>query len=202
MNGLQKQFPGRWILASASPRRQALLTQVGFEFETIPSHMNEEQCEEADPARRVELLSLAKAEQVARSLSSGWVIGADTVVVLEDEILEKPKTPEEASVMLGKLSGRFHTVFTGFALVRSPDREEFVGYETTRVHFRTLHNWEIQSYVDSKNPMDKAGAYGIQDQSAVFVDRIEGCFYNVVGFPLSTFYSALMAMRKKVAQKG
>ncbi len=202
MNGLQKQFPGRWILASASPRRQALLTQVGFEFETIPSRLNEEQCEETDPPRRVELLSLAKAEQVARSLSSGWVIGADTVVVLGDEILEKPKTPEEASVMLAKLSGRFHTVFTGFALLRSPNQEEFVGYETTRVHFRTLDEWEIKSYVDSKNPMDKAGAYGIQDQSAVFVDRIEGCFYNVVGFPLSTFYSALMAMNRTVVEKG
>ena len=94
--------------------------------------------------------------------------------------------------MLKKLSGRSHKVYTGFALIQKPGDLIVTDYETTRVHFRELYSWEIDSYVNTQNPMDKAGAYGIQDQSAVFADKIEGCFYNVVGFPIAKFYLTLL----------
>lgn len=187
----EKMFSQRLYLASQSPRREQLLKLVGFEFDIIPSHFDEDSIAKSDPAQHVKVLSLEKAKSVFQDVSAGIVIGADTIVVLEDAILGKPKDEHEARAMLRSLSGRFHEVFTGFSLLENPGGRCISDFEKTRVHFRDLCDWEIDHYVATQSPMDKAGAYGIQDQSAVFADRIEGCFYNVVGFPLSKFYTAM-----------
>lgn len=189
---MQPLYDGKIYLASQSPRRAQLLKLIGFEFEIIPSRIDESAFNEADPAKHVMLLSMAKAEKIAESVSNGLVIGADTIVVLDGEILGKPQSPDEAREMLKKLSGRTHAVYTGFSLIERPGQGKASDFEKTDVHFRELFDWEIDSYVATQSPMDKAGAYGIQDQSAVFADRIEGCFYNVVGFPLSKFYTTLI----------
>jgi len=191
-----KMFSQKLILASQSPRRAQLLKQVGFEFEIIPSHIDESQIQESDPASTVKALSLAKAESVAVRIDKGIIIGSDTIVVLGDDILGKPESENEAKEMLRRLAGETHRVYTGFTLLEKPSNRRISDYEVTKVHFRNLSDWEIDRYVSTKSPMDKAGAYGIQDQSAVFADRIEGCFYNVVGFPLSKFYTAMMEFVK------
>ena len=188
----EKIYSQKLILASQSPRRAQLLKLVGFEFDIIPSFIDEEEIEKSDPATRVKALSFAKAKSVAANIEQGIIIGSDTVVVLDRQILGKPKDDLEAKEMLHRLKGRTHLVYTGFALLEKPSNRKIRDYDKTRVHFRDLADWEIDRYVATQNPMDKAGAYGIQDQSAVFADRIEGCFYNVVGFPLSKFYVAMM----------
>lgn len=119
------------------------------------------------------------------------IVGADTIVVLENEIMGKPKDRREARKMLGRLSGKSHTVYTGFAVIDQPSGKTLTEYEKTRVTFRELEDEEIARYIEADNPLDKAGAYGIQDRSAIFVTGIQGCFYNVVGFPLTRFYSSL-----------
>jgi len=193
MNELRDHmYAQKLILASQSPRRAQLLTLVGFQFETRPSHFDESQIQVPDPEKHVLELSRAKARQVASQVDQGIVIGADTIVVLDDGIIGKPHDPAQARQMLNRLSGRFHKVYTGFTLIERPGDRTMSDFEVTSVHFRDLAEWEIEHYVSTNSPMDKAGAYGIQDQSAVFADRIEGCFYNVVGFPLSKFYTAMM----------
>jgi septum formation protein len=119
------------------------------------------------------------------------IVSADTIVVLDRRILGKPADAVEAKSMLTSLSGRTHEVYTGFTILGQPIGKTVTEHVVTSVSFRSLAEWEIDEYVSSGKPMDKAGAYGIQDRSAVFVDRIEGCFYNVVGFPLSKFYTTL-----------
>jgi septum formation protein len=179
----------RVVLASASPRRQTLLRQLGLDFEVAPSQFDEESVTGMPPVDLVTTLSLRKAALVAASFDDAVVIGADTIVVLGDTVLGKPRTPDEAERMLAMLSGREHLVYTGFTIVERPSDRSVSEYESTRVHFRSLAAEEIRSYVRSGSPMDKAGAYGIQDDfGAVFVERIDGCFYNVVGFPLAKFY--------------
>ncbi len=182
------------ILASQSPRRQALLRQLGLAFDVVPSDVDEENHSGSSPEDLVRSLSLQKAAHVAARFSDALVIGADTVVVLDGKILGKPKTPDEAVAMLSALSARAHLVYTGFTIVDRPSDRSITEVETTRVRFRRLGREEILAYVRSGSPMDKAGGYGIQDDyGAVFVDRIEGCFYNVVGFPLARFYCAMQA---------
>ena len=188
----EKMFAQKLILASQSPRRAQLLNLVGFEFDIIPSNVDEEQIRETNPTRHVLALSLAKAKSVGTKVAQGIIIGSDTIVVLDEKILGKPKDDLEAKEMLRRLAGRTHRVYTGFTLLEKPTDREISDYEVTHVHFRQLSDWEINRYVATQSPLDKAGAYGIQDQSAVFADRIEGCFYNVVGFPLSKFYMAMV----------
>ncbi len=193
MSGIEERiFSQKLILASQSPRRAQLLRLVGFDFEVRPSLIDEEQIVEATPEQQVKALSLAKAQRTAETVDRGIVIGADTVVVLDGEMLGKPRSEEEARAMLRRLAGRAHQVYTGFTLLEKPSGRTVSDYEVTTVHFRPLADWEIDRYVRTQNPMDKAGAYGIQDQSAVFADRIDGCFYNVVGFPLTRFYTAML----------
>jgi septum formation protein len=179
---------GNFILASESPRRAQLLSLIGMRFQIMPSHFDESSIVETDPVQHVLRLSSAKAKNIAARINRGVVIGADTVVVLDGCMLGKPATPEQAFSMLRALSGRIHDVYTGFTLIQIPENRSVSDFEKTRVHFCDLTDREINAYIASTQPMDKAGAYGIQDQSAVFVDRIEGCFYNVVGFPLAKFY--------------
>jgi len=188
----EQVYTTKYILASQSPRRKQILSLIGLPCTVIPSDHDEDTLAEPDPINHVLQQAMAKAACVAGHIEDGVVIGADTIVVLDGEILGKPDTEEHAVAMLQRLSGRTHHVFTGFALWRRPDDKKLSDYDVTAVHFRHLYDWEIERYVQSGSPMDKAGAYGIQDQSAVFADRIEGCFYNVVGFPLTRFYQTLL----------
>ena len=179
------------ILASRSPRRIHLLHQIGLSFTVQESGVGEHIPDGIAPEEVVRRLSLEKASRVAERLHDGIVIGADTIVVLDGKILGKPSSKGEAISMLSKLGRKTHTVFTGFALIDVESQKSYVDYEKTEVTFRGLSNEEIESYVESGSPMDKAGAYGIQDDyGAVFVERINGCFYTVVGFPLSKFYTS------------
>jgi septum formation protein len=182
----------RLILASSSPRRKILLRQTGLPFEAVDSNLVEEHPAGLPPPQLVQSLAVRKATIVARGATDAIVVGADTVVCIDGEILGKPRDAEDACAMLARLSGRTHTVHTGFALIDVPSHHTFVDAEQTAVTFRDLGEDEIGAYVGSGSPMDKAGAYGIQDDyGAVFVTRIEGCFYNVVGFPLARFFMRL-----------
>lgn len=170
------------ILASASPRRKDLLRQIGLDFEIIPSTVDEK-IDEVEPAKLVMELALLKAKDVA-SRVEGLIIGADTIVVDGKTILGKPRSTAEAKEMLHALSGRRHQVMTGVAVVDSESGRDWVDIEITEVAFRELLPEEIERYVASGEPMDKAGAYAIQEKGALFVEGIEGCFFNVVGLPL------------------
>jgi septum formation protein len=180
------------ILASQSPRRRILLRQIGLKFTVRPSDVREDVLDHEAPEHNAKRIALSKAVEISKRVKSGIVIGADTIVVLGDKILGKPRTRDEAKKMLRTLSGRMHTVYTAFALIDARTQRKTVQIEKTKVWFRKLSRREIADYVASGSPMDKAGAYGIQDDyGAVFVKRVEGCFYNVVGFPLTKFYMAL-----------
>ncbi len=177
------------ILASRSPRRSQLLKQMGFRFEVITSPVDEN-IDISDPVEVVKILSRMKAEAVLHKRSEGLIVGADTVVALNGKILGKPKDPQEAGDMLRLLSNNTHEVFTGFTIIEVNGRS-VSDYERTAVTFHAIDEWEIGNYIATGSPMDKAGAYGIQDRSGLFVEKIDGCFYNVVGFPLTRFYEQL-----------
>ena len=180
------------ILASRSPRRFVLLQQVGLSVQVKPCDVPEIVDPAVSPDRNAELLAVQKARCAAAGVDAGIVLGADTIVVIDGQMLGKPADFDDAVRMLQMLSGRTHTVFTGFALLRCPDGKLVSGVEGTRVTFRKLPKGEIEEYVRGGSPLDKAGAYGIQDDyGAVFVTRIEGCYYNVVGLPLARVYMAL-----------
>lgn len=157
-----------------------------------PSNAEERFRSTESPAQNAKRIALEKALTVQDSLKSGIIIGADTIVVLGKTILSKPRDKKDAQRMLRMLSGKTHQVYTGFALVDVKTGRRYAGVEKTSVTFRKLSADEIRSYVASGSPMDKAGAYGIQDDyGAVFVEKVEGCFYNVMGFPLSRFFTVL-----------
>jgi septum formation protein len=179
------------ILASKSPRRAQLFKQVGLEFRVIASDVSEEIKNHRQPEEQAKELALNKAMGVAKRLDSGVVIGADTMVVLNKKILGKPANHNEAFSMLRYLSGQTHQVFTGFAIVDAATARHVVDVECTDVTFRHLQDEEIEEYIRLDHPFDKAGAYGIQDRSALFVEKINGCYYNVVGFPLTRFFLQL-----------
>ena len=173
------------ILASQSPRRAALLHQLGLRFEVVESGVDEPDRLEGEPATDwVQRSSALKAQAVARAYPEAVVIGADTAVIADDDALGKPQDAEEAERMLDLLSGRTHHVLTGVT-VSGPAGRSRSACERTEVTFRSLSPEEIRAYVRSGEPMDKAGAYGIQGRAAVFVTRIAGCYFNVVGLPLA-----------------
>ena len=188
------------LLASGSPRRRELLTQAGFRF-TVKTADVDETTEEKEPAKVVEALSRRKAEAVYQLISSqdgedtgrdggDMVVAADTIVSQDGEILGKPKDEADACRMLRELSGRTHVVYTGVTLI-TPDGVRRTFSNATKVTFYPLSEEEIREYVASGEPMDKAGAYGIQGLGARLVERIEGDYNNVVGFPLAHFIRVL-----------
>ena len=179
------------VLASKSPRRAALLKQIGFEFSILASDIDENGEEHSIPEVHVLELAHKKAEKVAETINDGIIIGADTIVVLNDKILGKPKNTGQAAQMLRELSGKTHIVFTGFSILEKPTGKYVNEYVRTRVSFRDLSEDEINAYLETDSPYDKAGAYGIQDFSAIFVDKIYGCYFNVMGFPISKFYESI-----------
>ncbi len=180
------------ILASQSPRRRMLLGQIGLAFRVEPSPFEEVIPDEGHPADIVKHLSLEKAAPVSERFPSALTLAADTIVVHEGTVLGKPVDEADARAMLRRLSGVSHTVFTGLALLHADTNRRITACEATRVTFDTLTDEEIDTYVASGAPMDKAGAYGIQgDLGAVFVARIEGDFYTVMGLPLHRLYRLL-----------
>ena len=183
-----------WILASASPRRREILAGLGLSFQVVPSGIPEPGCD-GNAARCAVALAKAKALDVARRFGSGFVIGADTVVVVGKEILGKPERRTDARTMLRRLSGRWHEVITGIYLYDCRRRKGSAVFERSRVHFRRLAASEIEWYLQTGEFADKAGAYAIQGHGALLVDRIEGCYFNIVGFPVAAFYSLSRRMR-------
>ncbi len=183
------------ILASQSPRRRELLAQIGLEFTVKQSDCEEVMVGET-PEEIVKALSCQKAKAVAAQAESGCVVlGADTVVVLDGTILGKPKDEEDAFRMLWALQGRAHTVYTGVTLVDTESGCVNSFAEGTLVHVWPMTEEEIRTYVATKEPMDKAGAYGIQGRFAAFIEKIEGDYANVVGLPVARVYHELTKRR-------
>jgi len=192
----------RLVLASQSPRRISLLQQIGLKVDVIPSDIPEEFDPTMSAGENARRLSLRKAVDVGKRIDDAIIIGADTIVVIDGMLLGKPSDPDDAIRMLEILSGRTHTVYTGFSLLDRPSDRSVTDLERTSVTFRRLPRREIEEYVASGSPLDKAGAYGIQDDyGAVFVTRIEGCFYNVVGFPLARFYTTLERFQSELGEQ-
>lgn len=180
----------RVILASGSPRRKELLQELVLTFEIIVSDVDEESLMTADVEQTVERLAEAKARAVYQNNQDALVIGGDTVVVLNDAMLNKPKSVDEAKSMLRSLSGQTHLVRTGVCLATSESVQTFS--DVTRVTFRAISDQEIDNYVATGEPMDKAGAYAIQGGAAPFVEAIEGSLSNVIGLPLEKLRAHLM----------
>ena len=176
------------VLASQSPRRRQILSLLIPELIVHPSIYSENNNQADQPREVVQTHAYHKAISVACHYPDAWIIGADTIVVLGDRILGKPAGATDAIRMLKMLSDRTHVVYTGYCLLNSANGKHLSRVETTAVTFRKLTEQMILYYVDIHKPWDKAGAYAIQDFSAVFVKKIDGCFYNVVGFPLSAFF--------------
>ena len=175
--------PGRPIvLASASPRRADILRAQGLDFTIDPADINEDALPDEAPGPHVERLALEKAQAVAAIHPDDLVLGFDTIVVIDDEILGKPTDRDHAIEMLTRLSRRLHVVHSSVALVSAG--EELVGHSTTEVWFRDLSPAEIEAYVDSGEPMDKAGAWGIQGAGAMLVEHLSGGYFTVKGLPL------------------
>ena len=178
----------RLVLASGSPRRAEILRAVGWAFEAEAADVDESLRAGESPTHYVERLAREKAARVARARLFGLVLGADTVVVCEGEILGKPRDGEDARRMLRLLSGRWHDVLTGVALVRAEDERAEVAHARTRVRFSRMTDEEIDWYVGTNEPADKAGAYAVQGRAALFIDGLEGDYWNVVGLPVRLAY--------------
>jgi len=183
------------ILASSSPRRAEILANAGLRFSVLSSAVDESPYPGESPAALVQRLANAKADLVtARAVGPAIVLAADTIVVLDDRILGKPASLEDARHMLRQLSGRTHSVLTGVSLIRLPDGERRQFIESTLVHFRPVTEEEISAYLATEEPLDKAGAYAIQGKAGRYIPRIEGCYFNVVGLPLSRVLTELKVL--------
>ena len=174
------------ILASGSPRRAEILGFVGWNFEKHTADIDETALENEKPENYVRRLAREKAAAIAVKFPDKLVLGADTIVLLEDEIIGKPVDLEDARKMLKKLSGRWHEVLTGVALIKNKKTE--VNLQRTRVKFAEMSDAEIEFLVEKGEPLDKAGAYAVQAQAALFIERIEGDYWNVVGLPINLVY--------------
>ena len=186
------------ILASASPRRAQILRDAGMRFEIAQSDVSESR-KRAESARILtRRLAHAKAHAIAKKLGTeppeAIVIGADTIVEVNGELLGKPQSPGAAREMLTKLGGRTHRVVTSIAAIRLPDRAEEIATESTRVRFAPLTAEEIAAYVATGEPLDKAGAYAVQGIGGRYIERIDGCYFNVVGLPLARLYRMLIKL--------
>lgn len=181
------------ILASGSPRRREILTNIGLDFRVVKSGADESMEEGIPPGFAAERLSLLKAAEVAeRSGENALVIGADTMVAIDGEILGKPSDDADARRMLALLSGRRHSVFTGVSVLRTFDAKSVTFYEETEVYVKKLSEAEIEWYTATGEPRDKAGAYGIQGKGALFIEKINGDYFNVVGLPAARLMNTLI----------
>lgn len=175
------------VLASSSPRRTEILTRAGWPHEIVVAGIDESVKANEEPAAYVQRLARSKAEAVAQRLETGLVLGADTTVVVAGQILGQPRDDADARRMLALLNGKWHEVLTGVALVRVGG-EARVGCETTRVRFAEMTEAEIDWYIASGEPFGKAGAYGIQGKAALFIEEIEGDYFNIMGLPIRLVY--------------
>ncbi len=183
------------VLASASQRRQELLKRIVDDFEIKVSAFNEDIIPfNGKPHEYVMELALGKANDVAEKCNEGVIIGCDTIVTLDNEVLGKPRSEKEAVKMLEKLSGRSHEVYSGIAVIHKESGEILQDFCVTKVEFSDINREEILEYVKSGDPLDKAGAYGIQGKAGVFVQKIEGDYYSVVGLPLNKLYKMLKSI--------
>jgi len=196
----------RLILASASPRRAEILHNAGFTFDIFPADVDETLLPNERAEDYVRRLAAEKArvgmERLGRDAAPAIVIGADTTVVANDQILGKPTSEEDARRMLRLLSGQTHEVLTGLSVMRSTDGHSASDVEITRVGFAALPESEMEDYLVSGEPFDKAGAYGIQGIGGRYVTRIEGCYFNVMGLPLSRLCSMLQTLGWKNETSG
>ena len=183
MNFLREKL----VLASSSPRRTELLNRAGWPHEVIVAGIDEAVRPNEEPAVYVQRLARSKAEAVAARLKEGVVLGADTTVVIDNQILGQPRDDADAGRMLNLLNGKWHDVLTGVALVRVGG-ETRVAHETTRVRFAEMSEREIEWYIASGEPAGKAGAYGIQGKAALFIEEIEGDYFNIMGLPIRLVY--------------
>ena len=180
-------------LASKSPRRKKLLKQLNLKFKILSAEIDESVHNGEAPVNIVKRLSMQKLEKAMSLVRKGIIITADTIVVLNGKVIGKPEDEKDAERILKRLSGNTHIVYTGYSIYNSGNKKIITGYEKTFVTFRKLNTAEIKAYVLTGSPMDKAGAYGIQDDfGAVFIEKINGCYYNVVGLPLTKLYQSLL----------
>ena len=180
-------------LASNSPRRKKLLEQLNLKFKTFSIYCDEVIEKGETPVRVVKRLSLKKLSLAKKIVKNGIIITADTIVLIDGKIIGKPVNKKDAERILNRLSNRTHIVYTGFSIFNSIKNKTITNYEKTLVTFRKLGEQEIKKYIATGSPMDKAGAYGIQDDfGAVFVKKINGCYNNVVGLPLTKVYQDLL----------
>ena len=179
------------ILASKSPRRAEILRAAGWAFEAVAANIDETRHDNEDAVSYVRRLAQTKAETIAEQFPHSLVLGADTIVLIDEEILGQPGDPASAARMLKLLSGKWHEVLTGVALVRVNDPHCLVEHEVTRVRFAELSDEEISWYVATGEPLDKAGAYAIQGRAAPFIEEIQGDYFNIVGLPLRRVYRLL-----------
>ncbi len=190
------------ILASGSPRRAEILTSVGWEFTKDAADIDESEIEGETPEHYVQRLARAKAETVAAKYENAIVLGADTIVVIDNQIIGKPKDLPDARRMLKMLSGNWHEVLTGVAIISKEEEQRrkgeeeknpksLVGLQRTRVKFAEMNEAEIEFLVEKGEPLDKAGAYAVQAQAALFIEKIEGDYWNVVGLPVNLVYELM-----------
>ncbi len=191
----------RLILASQSPRRYELLTNIGLEISVEKPHVDEDVDKDLPGERQVINLARLKAKEVAYRKKDAWILAADTLVVYKNEILGKPANILEARSMLRKLSGKSHSVLTGFCIYNREQNIEKWDVVKSKVRFRKLTYDEIDAYLNTNEAFDKAGAYGIQGLAAAFVDEIEGSYTNIVGLPLSHVISEMLEL-KVILPKG
>jgi septum formation protein len=185
-------FSRKYILASKSERRKNLLKQIGLDFISVDSKVEEINSGNYSPLDVIRFNAINKSKIISSNYKNEIIISADTIVVLDDKILNKPESEQQARDYLKMLSNKIHLVFTGFNLIDTSNKKGIFDYEITKVHFRNLHKDEIDFYVETYKPLDKAGAYGIQDDfGCLFIDKIEGDYYNVVGLPLVKMYENL-----------
>jgi septum formation protein len=184
----RKKIRPIWVLASASPRRHEILNRLGMRFHVDPSGIAEPARKSHEtPAAYAVRVARLKAKEAAKKHRTGLILGADTIVVLGNRILTKPESRADARRMAERLSGRWHEVITGICLWDCVSKHGFSASSRTRVHFRRLSSLEIEWYLKTGEYRDKAGAYGVQGYASLFIDRLEGCYFNVVGFPVAVF---------------
>jgi septum formation protein len=188
---MEIKVTGRLILASASPRRRELLTLMGLAFEVAPSGIEEATREGDAPGEHVLRLAKQKAQALSAHYPDAWIMGADTIVVLDEEILGKPGAASEAGEMLRRLSGREHQVYTGFALARKETDLLEGDVARSSVFFKNISEEEINRYVKTEEPYDKAGGYALQGRGACFISKIYGSYTNVIGLPLCEVVSLM-----------
>jgi septum formation protein len=195
-----KRFPfsqQTLVLASSSPRRHFLLDLVRIPHRVVVPRVREEDHAHENPVKHVRRLARLKALSVRRQVKQGIILGADTVVVLGGDILEKPQDRDDAARMLKRLTGHWHQVYTGLALVDAASGREVWGHERSLVKIRRMTASEIDAYIATGEPMDKAGAYGIQGYGAAIVEKVNGCYFNVVGLPIVKMLYLLRDLEKQ-----